>query len=97
MENSNDEDAFHISQRGLVNIMLMEYQNVKAKSPKSINKLLMDFHKAFPCANSYPAYKVMKPTFATTLSFIKNLKRIMNRKKFNRNPTIRRVSCSLWV
>ena len=97
MENSNDEDAFHISQRGLVNIMLMEYQNVEAKSPKSINKLLTDFHKAFPCANSYPACKVTKPTFATTLSFIKNLKRIMNRKKANRNPAIRRVSCSVWV
>ena len=97
MENSNDEDAFHISQRGLVNIMLMEYQNVKAKSPKSINKLLMDFHKAFPSANSYPACKVTKPTFATTLTFTKNLKRIMNRKKANRNPAIRRVSCSVWV
>ena len=58
MENSNDEDAFHISQRGLVTIMLMEYQNVKAKSLKSINSLLMDFHKAFPCANSYLACKV---------------------------------------
>ena len=67
MENSNDEDAFHISQRGLVTIMLMEYQNVKAKSPKSINSLLMDFHEAFPCANSYPACKVTKLTFATAL------------------------------
>ena len=67
MENSNDEDAFHISQRGLVNIMLMEYQNIKAKAPKSINKLLMDFHKAFPSANSYPACKVTKVTFAPAL------------------------------